>query len=199
MSSWMRDAAVAFETELRMGQIYSLLCLWLMMLSTLLMTVFKCTLSARSQAVMSNVGHAVHLASLNISGEILEHSHCLNTLKGKQRTFLFHNENISWHWSHARTKAFQSLKVPFSVLVPTVFAFLLPILHSIFRNLVHLKGQFTLKWKTCMTFFLLFQLFLSIWWNSIKRHWNSLTLIEWKKQKTYTKYLLLCCTQERKS
>lgn len=109
----------------------------LMTLSTLLITVFKCTLSAHSQAAMSNVGHAVHLASLNISGEILEHSHCLISLKGNQWTLLFHNGNISWNWSHVRTKAFQSLKVPFSVLVPTVFAFLLPILHSIFRNLVY--------------------------------------------------------------
>lgn len=80
----MRDAAVAFETKLRMGQIYSLLCLRLMTLSTPLMTVFKCTLSAYSQAIMSNVGHVVHLASLNISGEILEHSHCLISLKGNQ-------------------------------------------------------------------------------------------------------------------
>ncbi len=136
-SCWMRDAAVAFESELRMGQIDSFMFVWLTTLSTLLMTVFKCTLSSYSQTVMSNVGHAVHLASLNISGEILEHSHCLISLKGNQRTLLFHNGNISWNWSHVRTKAFQSLKVLFSVLVPTVFAFLLPILHSIFRNLVY--------------------------------------------------------------
>lgn len=80
----MRDAAVGFETKLRMGQIYSLLCLRLITLSTPLMTVFKCTLSAHSQAIMSNVGHTVHLAPLNISGEILEHSHCLISLKGNQ-------------------------------------------------------------------------------------------------------------------
>lgn len=88
----MRDAAVAFETKLRMGQIYSFM---FATNDTLNSSVFKCTLSAHSQAVMSTVGRTVQLASLNISGEILEHSLCLISLKGNQQSLLFHNGNIS--------------------------------------------------------------------------------------------------------
>lgn len=113
LSRWMRDAAVELETELRTGHVFFLLCLRLMTLSTPLMTVFKCTLSAHSQAVMSNVGHAVHLASLNISAEILERSHCLISLKGNQPNLLFHCGNNSRSWSHVRNKSQAIFQFPY--------------------------------------------------------------------------------------